>query len=93
MVKIEDLITIKEHITIIFNYKNYGVLDRDDAIEKYKKFNREHPDYHITINGSGAICGTLISFDQASNEIIINNISSQLLYLLGKCGINLNSNV
>ena len=90
MVNNEDLITIKEHITIIFNYKNYGVLDRDDAIEKYKKFNREHPDYPITINGSGAICGTLIPFDQASNEIIINNISSQLFYLLGKCGINLN---
>ena len=46
MVKIEDLITIKEHITNIFNYKNYDVLDRDDAIEKYKKFNREHPNYN-----------------------------------------------
>lgn len=90
MVNNEDLITIKEHITIIFNYKNFGVLNRDDAIEKYKKFNLNHPDYTITINGSAAICGTLIPFEQASNEIIVNNISSQLAYLLEKCGIKLN---
>ena len=78
MVKIEDLITIKEHITNIFNYKNYDVLDRDDAIEKYKKFNREHPNYN---KWKCTICGTLIPFEQASNEIIVNNIYSQLLYL------------
>ena len=35
----------------------------------------------ITINGSDTICGTLIPFEQASNEIIVNNIYSQLLYL------------
>ena len=86
----EDLKTMKEHLDIVINYKNYGVLDRDDAIEKYKKFNLNHPDYTITINGSGAICGTLIPVEQGSDEIIVNNILSQLVYLLGMYGIKLN---
>ena len=76
--------TIAEHTAIILNYKNTGFLDKVNAIKKYKDFNIIHPDYYATISSASLVSSQLINIEDASTEVIIRNIYSQLLWLTGE---------
>lgn len=82
--QIDDSKTIAEYKAIIFQYRNFGVLNRSDAIEKYKKFNSDHPEYCAAMTVATTVSGTATSIDQVTNDVIIDNLCTQLLYLTGK---------
>ena len=75
--------TIAEHATIIINYKKTSLLDRQYAIEKYKEFNRKYPDFNIQQTNANLITNNIIRIDDASNDVIVGNLYSQLLWLAG----------
>ena len=76
--------TIAEHTTIILTYKNTGCLDKENAIKKYKNFNSMHPDYYAVMSLETCLTNTNINIENASTEVIINNITSQLIWLAGE---------
>ena len=82
--QIDDSKTIAEYNAIIFQYRNFGVLNRSDAIEKYKKFNSDHPEYCAAMTVATTVSGTATSIDQVTNDVIVDNLCTQLLYLTGK---------
>ena len=82
---ISGIAAFKERIkAIIFQYRNFGVLNRSDAIEKYKKFNSDHPEYCAAMTAATTVSGTATSIDQVTNDVIVDNLCTQLLYLTGK---------
>lgn len=78
-----DSITILDHISIIQKYIKNEYLDREQAINIYKKFNIENVDYLcLGINFYRLLIPNTyyIEIEQLSNEIIICNLYLQLLY-------------
>ena len=47
---VEKAKSIAEHISIIRDYQQTGLLDKTKAIEVYRKFNYEHQDYYAAMN-------------------------------------------
>lgn len=80
----DDATTAAEHTKIILHYLQTGYLDRDDAIKKYVKFNKDHPDYYIPMETSSAITGTSICIQDAPDKVIVDNLNQQLFFLTGK---------
>lgn len=82
---IEKEKTIIEHSKIINDYKNLGIINRDEAIKKYLDFNSKHPDYYSNLNFVTTISNTKITISEADNDTLIANLETQLLWLQGKC--------
>ena len=76
--------TAAEHEAIILHYLNTGELDRDDAIKKYKNFNYTHSEYYTGISVAAAATNSLCPIENLPNNVIVDNLNAQLLYLTGK---------
>lgn len=81
---IEKVKTIEEHISIIREYQQSGYLDRKKAVEKFKMFNQEHPDYTSITNAAFLASKNLIQIDYATDEIIVSNLKLQAVWIIGK---------
>lgn len=81
---IDDAKTMAEHQRIIMTYRSTGKLDREDAIEKYKDFNRSHPEYIAGVNIQGAVLHNVFPMENLNDFDIVRNLQLQLLYLGGK---------
>lgn len=81
---IERQKAIAEHISIILNYQYTNLLDREKAIEIYKKFNLTHADYNIMMNTEAAVTNSLIQIDSATDEVIVDNLKKQALWAMGE---------
>ncbi|MBR0519498.1 hypothetical protein IJJ97_06875 [bacterium] len=85
----KDSITLLDHISIIQKYTKNEYLDRKQAIDVYKKFNIENPEYLllvININRSFYPDYDLY-IEQLPNELIVFNLYVQLLYFCFKTTI------
>lgn len=76
--------SITEHISIILEYQQRGLLDRTKAIEIYKKFNFEHEDYCTLMNATAAATNSSIQIDSASDQILVDNLKRQALWAIGE---------
>lgn len=82
--KIDEAKTTSEHEAIILKYQKTGVLDRDDAIKKYKDFNSAHPEYYASMTVAATASGSSVPIDNVSDNVIVGNLQAQLAYLTGK---------
>ena len=80
---IDKEITVAEHASIIQNYRKTRFLDRDNAIKKYTDFNKKYPDFHNLQKSAGIITNNFIKFEDATNDVIAENLHSQILWLVG----------
>ena len=78
---IEKEKTIIQHSKIINDYKNLGIINRDEAIKKYLDFNSKHQDYYSNLNLVTTISNTKIKITEADNDTLIVNLEAQLLWL------------
>lgn len=74
---------IEEHSSIICNYNKTGFLDRENAIEKYIAFNKKYYEYYSKKEVIITATNTSIKINDATNDVIIDNLKSQLLWLTG----------
>ena len=81
---IDNQKTIAEHTAIILTYQNTGILDKENAIKKYKDFNLMHQDYYAAMKIETCLTNTSINIEDAPSNVIINNLSAQLLWLAGE---------
>ncbi|MBO5606519.1 MAG: hypothetical protein J5930_01345 [Treponema sp.] len=81
---VEKAKSISEHISVIREYQQRGLLDRTKALEIYKKFNFEHDDYCILMNATAAATNSGIQIDSASNQILVDNLKRQALCAVGE---------
>lgn len=76
--------SIAEHISIIREYQQSGLLDRTKALEIYKKFNFEHEDYCTLMNATAAATNSSIQIDSAGDQILVDNLKRQALWAVGE---------
>ena len=76
--------SIAEHMSIILEYQNTGLFDRERATDIYKKFNAEHPDYNLALNVTAVASNTLTKIDYLPNNTLIYNLKLQAEWALGK---------
>ena len=81
---VEKAKSIAEHISIIREYQQRGLLDRTKALEIYKKFNFEHEDYCTLMNATAAATNSSIQIDSASDQILVDNLKRQALWAVGE---------
>lgn len=81
---IEDTKTMVEYQNIIVTFRATGRLNREDAIHKYKEFNRSHPEYIAAVNLQGTVFHNVAPMDTLSDWDIVMNLNRQLMYLGGK---------
>lgn len=81
---VEKAKSIAEHISIIREYQQRGLLDRTKALEIYKKFNFEHEDYCTLINATAAATNSSIQIDSAGDQILVANLKRQALWAVGE---------
>ena len=81
---VEKAKSITEHISIIREYQQSGLLDRTKALEIYKKFNFEHEDYCTLMNATAAATNSSIQIDSASDQILVDNLKRQALWAVGE---------
>lgn len=81
---VEKAKSIAEHISIIREYQQRGLLDRTKALEIYKKFNFEHEDYCTLINATAVATNSGIQIDSASDQILVDNLKRQALWAVGE---------
>ena len=81
---VEKAKSIAEHISIIREYQQMGLLDRTKALEIYKKFNFEHEDYCTLMNATAAATNSSIQIDSASDQILVDNLKGQALWAVGE---------
>ena len=62
--------SIAEHIPIIHEYQQRGLLNRTKALEIYKKFNFEHEDYCTLMNATAAATNSSIQIDSAGDKFL-----------------------
>lgn len=84
MNNIHDIKTMAEHQNIITTFRSTGRLDRLDAIDKYTKFNRSHPEYIAAVELQGTVFHNVAPMENLSDWDIISNLNRQLMYLGGK---------
>ncbi len=73
--------TIRDYKNIINEYNKTGNIDRDETISKYSDFIAKNPDYYSVLFAGVLIGEQLVQIENSSNDILINNINSQLKYL------------
>ena len=76
--------TIAEHEKIILRYFQTGILDRADAIRKYKEFNIKHPEYCAAIESCRISGGNVFPLENMPDGDIVVNLNRQLMHLGGK---------
>ena len=81
---VEKAKSISEHISVIREYQQRGLLDRTEAIEIYKKFNFEHEDYCTLMNATAAATNSSIQIDSAGDQILVANLKRQALWAVGE---------
>lgn len=81
---VEKAKSITEHISIIREYQQSGLLDRTKALEIYKKFNFEHEDYCTLMNATAAATNSSIQIDSAGDQILVANLKRQALWAVGE---------
>ena len=81
---VEKAKSITEHISIIREYQQSGLLDRTKALEIYKKFNFEHEDYCTLMNATAAATNSSIQIDSAGDQILVDNLKRQALWAVGE---------
>ena len=81
---VEKAKSIAEHISIIREYQQSGLLDRTKALEIYKKFNFEHEDYCTLMNATAVATNSGIQIDSASDQILVDNLKRQALWAVGE---------
>ena len=81
---VEKAKSITEHISLIREYQQSGLLDRTKALEIYKKFNFEHEDYCTLMNATAAATNSSIQIDSASDQILVDNLKRQALWAVGE---------
>ena len=81
---VEKAKSIAEHISLIREYQQSGLLDRTKALEIYKKFNFEHEDYCTLMNATAAATNSSIQIDSASDQILVANLKRQALWAVGE---------
>lgn len=81
---VEKTKSIAEHISIIREYQQMGLLDRTKALEIYKKFNFEHDDYCVLMNTTAAATNSSIQIDSAGDQILVANLKRQALWAVGE---------
>jgi len=81
----KDSINILDHISIIQKYIKNEYLGREQAIDIYKKFNIENSEYLLGMNFYLLFYpNNCVNLELSSNEVIIENLSLQLLYFCFK---------
>lgn len=75
--------TSAEHLSIILNYNKTKLLDRKNAIKKYIDFNKKYPEYNEQKEVFTTLTHSSIQIEHASDEVIVNNLYSQLLWFSG----------
>lgn len=81
---VEKAKSIAEHISLIREYQQSGLLDRTKALEIYKKFNFEHEDYCTLMNATAVATNFGIQIDSASDQILVDNLKRQALWAVGE---------
>ena len=81
---VEKAKSIAEHISLIREYQQSGLLDRTKALEIYKKFNFEHEDYCTLMNATAAATNSSIQIDSAGDQILVDNLKRQALWAVGE---------
>ena len=77
--------TIAEHSVIINKYQATGFLNRQDAIKKYQNFNAKYQDFYVRYEAINVASNSSISIQDASDNVIVDNLRVQLAWLTGKC--------
>lgn len=76
--------SIAEHISIIRQYQQIGIFNRDKAREICKKFNVENPEYSSVISAAAIATNNLTSIDTAPDNVLINNLILQASWTMGE---------
>lgn len=76
--------SIAEHISVISEYQQRGLLDRTKTLKIYKKFNFEHEDYCTLMNATAAATNSSIQIDSAGDQILVANLKRQALWAVGE---------
>ena len=87
----KDVKTAAEHTAIIQKFRATGYLneqDRQDALDKYRQFNFDHPDYSAMMSVTAIASNNLVNMDSAEDSVIVGNLNAQLAYLCGKNLLN-----
>ena len=80
----DDAKTIVEYEAIILRFLRTGMLDREDAIAKCKKFYITHPEYVAWMNAQNIVCDNLKPWEELTDGEVVENMNRQLIYISGK---------
>ena len=80
----DDAKTIVEYEAIILRFLRTGMLDREDAIAKCKKFYITHPEYVAWMNAQNIVCDHLKPWEELTDGEVVGNMNRQLIYISGK---------
>ena len=80
----DDAKTIMEYEAIILRFLRTGMLDREDAIAKCKKFYITHPEYVAWMNAQNIVCDHLKPWEELTDGEVVGNMNRQLIYIGGK---------
>lgn len=80
----DDAKTIVEYEAIILRFLRTGMLDREDAIAKCKKFYITHPEYVAWMNAQNMVCDNLKPWEELTDGEVVGNMNRQLIYIGGK---------
>ena len=83
----KDAKTAAEHTAIIRKYRENGRLDkqdRQDAIQKYMRFNAEHPEFCAKWNIVTTATNSNANINDVEDAVIVDNLAVQLAYLCGE---------
>lgn len=81
---VEKAKSIAEHISLIREYQQSGLLDRTKALEIYTKFNFEHEDYCTLMNATAVATNSSIQIDSAGDQILVANLKRQAPWAVGE---------
>lgn len=84
--KAETIKDIAERNEIILNYQKYGILDRNNAIQKIKELRIKDPDVSTITFAKLAISNT--PFEHTPNDQLVSELAMQRDILLAKLGNN-----
>ena len=80
----KNVITLIEHDAIIARFDDTSMLDRDEALAKYGKFNNEHPEFYDLHKDICESQGCLTNLGETDNKTIVDNMKCQRDWLYKK---------